>query len=201
MPVDEAPSRPAVTAFGEIDLDTPSYAEIRRRAQARRAVYLRRRLRRVGAWLAALSRHASARAASRVPASRSTRWLRPELLGCVALTTLSVAMIGWPALYAQMRPCRTEPAVLAPGSDLAVTMTVSHSAACSIATRPTNVTVDDLDIAVAPKHGNIALRGRTGVTYRPGREFTGDDFFAFALRGKSDAGHKRSLVQVRVIVK
>jgi hypothetical protein len=200
VPVAEkTPSRPTAIELGTIDLDNPSYAEICRHAHARRAAYLRTLFRRIAARLAVLSKHAPARVASGVPASRPTVWPRPELFGCVALTALAAAMIGWPALHAGMRPCQTEPVVLAPGTDLAVTMTVWHSAACSISTRAENVTVDDLK--VAPQHGDLALRGRTGVIYRPAREFTGDDFFAFALRGRADAGDESSLVRVRVIVK
>jgi hypothetical protein len=202
VPADEeTPSCPAAVASGATDHDHPSYAEIRRCAEARRAAHVQRLFRRIAARLTALSKRLPARVTAAVASSRPSVWLRPELLGCVALTSLAAAVIAWPGLYAATRPCRAEPMVLTPGTDLAVTMTVSHRAACSVSTRAENVTIDGLDVAVAPQHGDLALRGRTGVTYRPAREFTGDDFFAFALHRRSDAGDANSLVRVHVIVR
>jgi hypothetical protein len=202
---EETPSRPTVSGPGPSDLAFPSYAEIHRRAQARRAAYVWKLLRRIFATPTTRPRRASTGAstptASGTSTSAPTVWRRPELFGCVALVALMGAVTAWPGLDAGTRPCRTDPLVLAPGADLALTMTVAHNAACSVSTRAENVTVADLKLAVAPQHGDLALRGRTGVTYRPSHEFTGDDFFAFELRRRSLAGDENSLVRVRVIVK
>jgi Bacterial Ig domain len=75
--------------------------------------------------------------------------------------------------------------VLGFGADLDVKMTLSHNAACAIWTNAASISVKDVTITAAPQHGTLALRGRTGVTYRPARGFTGTDSFAFTLQSTS----------------
>jgi hypothetical protein len=198
----EAPVFRAVTDPSGSGFRHMSYAEIRRRAHARRAAYLRAACRRFAALLTAMTTHIRApalrRSASGTSARRATVWQRREVFGCVALAALAVAMVEVPP---GLRPCRTEPAVLRSATDVEATMTVARGGACAIWTRAENISVDDLSIEVAPQHGNLALRGRTGVTYRPARTFTGDDFFAYTLHGRSDAQDASSVVRVRVSVK
>lgn len=202
----EALRRRAVTAFGSVGPNDVSYADIRRRAQARRAAYLTTMCRRIVASLKALPTRRRAPNLSGVAGGMSTRgatvWQRPELFGCVALAALLLSMIEGPS-FNSMGPaqCRTEPGVLAFGADMNATMTVSHNAACAIWTKTGNLSISDVKIAVPPQHGTLVLRGRTGVTYRPAGQFTGNDFFAFALSGRSDARDKMSLVRVGVTVK
>jgi hypothetical protein len=133
------------------------------------------------------------------PAARA--WQRPELLGCVAVTGLALAMIGWPSFNAGIRPCWTEPAVLAPGARLDVRMAVSHNAACSVWSKVNAGSIGDVRIAVPPQHGTLALRGRSGVTYRPAPGFTGRDFFDFSLGATSPVRGEASLVHVDVTVR
>jgi hypothetical protein len=126
---------------------------------------------------------------------------RPEAFGHVALAALVLATVGGLALStAGPHTCRTAPAVLASGTDVDVKMTVARNAACAISAKAVNVPVIDLEIAVPPQHGMLTLRGRTGVTYRPGREFTGEDSFSFALRGAPAGRDGASLVRVQVSV-
>jgi hypothetical protein len=129
----------------------------------------------------------STAAGASAPAARA--WQRPELFGCIALAALVLAMVEEPVLNAAGgRPCHTEPAILAPGIDRDVRMTVSHGAACAIWTKAANISVQDVTVTVPPQHGTLALRGRTGVTYRPARGFRGNDFFSFTLQSASAAG-------------
>jgi hypothetical protein len=132
-------------------------------------------------------------------ASRPIVWGRPQLFACVGLATLA-AMIGLPSFNADMRPCWTEPAVLASGAEVAAKMTVAHNAACALSTKLQSITAHDVRIEVPPQHGTLALRGRSGVTYRPESKFTGNDFFAYTLRSRS-ARDNMSFVRVSVTVK
>lgn len=186
-------------------------AEQRRRAAAAaqealsgRAAYLRALFRRTAAWFIALPKRTPTSAPSGVAGdmsgSRPRVWRRPELFGCVALTGVALAMIGAPFMGAGARPCRTEPAGLTPGANLEVRMTVSHNAACAIWTKAEAVAFDEFHVTVPPKHGSVAPRGRTGVSYRPAPQFTGEDLFAFTLHGRLDARDNSSLVRVRVTV-
>jgi hypothetical protein len=146
-------------------------------------------------------RRRAAAAADGVVASHAKVWYRPGLFGCVALAALGLAVAG-PALnVAGMRPCRTTPPVLTPGTDLDVRMVVSHAAACAIWAKAGSISVDDTTITTTPQHGTLVPRGRTGVTYRPSHGFIGDDFFAFAWRKKPGGRGETSSVQVRVTVK
>jgi hypothetical protein len=106
-------SRRVVTELGRVSINFSSYDEIRRRAHARRAVYLTAVVRNVVARLTALPRRSAVTAASGVAggvvASGTTAGHRPALFGCGALAALGLAIAG-PALNAaDMRPCRTTP--------------------------------------------------------------------------------------------
>jgi hypothetical protein len=90
--------------------------------------------------------------------------------------------------------------VLALGGDLDVTMTLSHNAACAIWANAASISVNDVTITTAPQHGTLALRGRTGVTYRPARGFTGSDSFAFMLQSTSGPGSAALTARVHATV-
>jgi hypothetical protein len=139
--------------------------------------------------------------ASAISTSQRALWHRPELLGWMALAALAGTVVGAPSFDAGMRPCRTEPAVLASAAEVAAKMTVAHNAACAIWTKVRSASIDDVEIATPPRHGTLALRGRSGVTYRPAPQFAGNDFFAFTLRGHADARDNMSFVRVSVTVK
>jgi hypothetical protein len=176
-------------------------AEIYRRAQVRRAAYLKVLLLRIVATITALPKRAAAPNARRITASRRIAWQRPQLFGCVALTALAGAMIGSPFVRASAGPCRTEPAVLAPGVNADVRMTVSHNAACSIWAKANVVSGSGLRLAAPPQHGTLASRGRSGFTYRPAPGFTGSDSFAFSSRGTPQLRGEATLVHVDVTVR
>jgi len=143
--------------------------------------------------------HAQAAAIAGGP-SGAPVWQRRELFGCVALAALGLGLAGPMLNAAGPRPCQTQPALLTPGADLDVRMTVAHNAACAIWSRADNVSVRDLTITTPPQHGTLALRGRTGVTYRPAGGFNGEDAFAFAIHGTRHARHQLSRVRVQVTV-
>jgi hypothetical protein len=134
-------------------------------------------------------------------AGRQARWRWSQLFGCVALVGMIGAMVAAASFNPGIRPCRAEPAVLGSGAELAAVMTVSHNSACAIGAKTQSISASDANIEVAPQHGTLALRGRSGVTYRPAPEFTGNDFFAFTLRARSEARDTMSFVRVSVTVK
>jgi hypothetical protein len=196
-------SRRAAAESGWVGFSDRSYAEIRTRAQARRAAYMTAVLRRGIAWLGALPRRSPTAATSGLAggiSARAAAWQHPELFGYVALAALALAIAGPMLNAAATRPCQTEPALFRPEGDLTVKMTVSHNAACAIWAKAENISMRDLTITMAPQHGTLALRGRTGVTYRAAGQFSGEDFFAFALRGTRDGRDQVSVVRVPVTV-
>ena len=75
-----------------------------------------------------------------------------------------------------------------------------HNAACAIWAKPNSITVNDAIITKAPLHGTLALRGRTGVIYRPADQSGGEDFFAFALRGTQDTRDQVCLFRAHVTI-
>jgi hypothetical protein len=119
---------------------------------------------------------------------RQAVWQRTEVFGCVALAALALALLEGPMSAVGAHPCRTDPVMLASGADLDVIMTLSHNAACAIRANPQGLSVKDVTITTVPQHGTLALRGRTGVTYRPAHGFAGRDSFAFTLQSASGSG-------------
>jgi hypothetical protein len=199
----EASSGRAAIESAWVGLNNGSFDEIRRRAQARRVAYLTALVRRGTAWLRTLPRRTAAPAGNvaRGASPRAAAWQRSEVFGCVALAALALAFFEAPSPNAVgARPCRTEPAVLAPSGDFDVTMTLSHNAACAIWAHAASISVKDVTITTAPQHGTVALRGRTGVTYRPARGFTGTDSFAFTLHSTSASGGAALTARVHATV-
>jgi hypothetical protein len=140
-------------------------------------------------------RRRSLPAAPTAPSSRS--WL----LGCIALLVVVAGIVAAQRFEASMGPCHTVPALPGAGAEPAMRMTVAHNAACAIGARIQTIAGNEVKIEVPPQHGTLALRGRSGVTYRPTAEFTGNDFFAFTQRGHSPARDNMSFVRVSVTVK
>ena len=149
-------------------------------------------------------RSAAAAQAARAPVTREPGWVASlwqwPALGCVALAASLLGAFAAPS-FGPAPACRTEPAVLGIAADLDVRMIVAHNGACAVWSKADNIAINDVAIATAPQHGTLALRGRTGVTYRPAPHFTGEDSFAFTLHGQSDARDHSSLVRVQVTVR
>lgn len=142
----------------------------------------------------------SSGAAAARPAAGSQGWRRSQLFGCLALGALVLGMVEWPAPD-RVRPCLIEPMSLTPGTDVDVKMTVSHNATCAVWSKTQDISVNDLQITVLPQHGTLALRGRSGVSYRPAPGFIGRDRFAFSVSGPSQARGQASLVRADVDVR
>ncbi|MCZ7661415.1 MAG: hypothetical protein M5U07_28005 [Xanthobacteraceae bacterium] len=96
--------------------------------------------------------------------------------------------------------CRNDPARIVFGETFEVAMRVRTDRACALSLRLGGAAVDALEVTRAPAHGALVPRGRTGVIYRPGRAFAGEDFFSFTLHGQSALYKGASTVRVRVAV-
>ena len=126
---------------------------------------------------------------------------RPRILGALAVAAASVVLIG--AASSELAPpigCRAEPVALAAGVDADATMTLRGGMACSLWVKTSTASIEQLDIIAPPSHGVVIARGRTGVIYRPARQFTGEDSFVFTLRAKSARFDRTSVVRVGVTV-
>jgi hypothetical protein len=135
------------------------------------------------------------------PAARPTpvsdkmsKWLVWGLLAA------SAAAIVWSTIGAA-RDCRFKPIALTLGLDTQISAIVPRGVPCSVRTLTGDATVADLAIHSPPRHGDLAPRGRTGVFYRPDPKFTGEDSFAFALRGGPGSSRTESVIRVQVTVK
>ena len=154
---------------------------------------------------ATASARADSPATQRKPANatgdRATQ-RRMVLLGCLAL--LGALSFGIAARALHVRPaaeCQSAPVRLALGSHTGATMTMGAGAACAIALTGIDLTVNELAVLTAPRHGKVAPRGRTGVVYRADSGYRGEDTFDFAVRGRSDGEDGISVVRVQVTVR
>jgi len=166
----------------------PSFTDLRRRAEAERAAYLRALL-------------AQIRAAWWDPLKVAFR-KRPEIFGCVILVAVFAVLFGARS-WGLVGPadCRTDPISLAFGPEINATMTTPPGRACLLSIKVTSASIDQLEIISAPQHGAVTARGHTGMIYRPEREFVGNDSFAFALRNNNAARRDQpTLIRVRVSV-
>jgi hypothetical protein len=103
-------------------------------------------------------------------------------------------------LQAPLHGCLIDTGYPQATSQADVNMRVREGMACAVLVRTGSAVVSDLRIVAGPVLGTVSQRGRTGVIYRAGRTFHGDDTFAFELRGR-DAQHDfTSLVHVAVTV-
>jgi hypothetical protein len=125
-----------------------------------------------------------------------------RLIGIGGLLVLMVLAAAWSSGLASLlrsNECRSWPALPVFGETDA-SMVVRGSVACPIAVQAPSLAVDELKMTTLPANGTVTARGRTGVTYRPGTNFKGEDFFAFTMRGHVAAQEGTALVRVRVTV-
>ena len=115
----------------------------------------------------------------------------------VGLSLVCAGAMVWTGILGA-RDCRVEPIPLALGRHSDVPIALPANRPCAILVKAGSTPLDDITIDAPPQHGTLALRGRTGVVYRPDRGFKGDDAFVFTLRSSS-AGAS-SVVRVRAVV-
>jgi len=147
---------------------------------------------------------------SRSPATASSRphvvyhpdVVAGRLIAIGALLMLMFLAVAWSSGLASLlrsNDCHSWPALPVFGETDA-SMVVHGAVACPIAVQAPSLAVDELKMTTLPENGTVTARGRTGVTYRPGTNFKGEDFFAFTLHGHSAAREGTSLVRVHVTV-
>lgn len=127
---------------------------------------------------------------------------RTVVLGCLA--ALGMLAVGFALRSLDARPlaeCRSGPVRLAFGSETTAAVTTGAGVPCAISIVTPGASIDDLKVAMAPRHGTITPRGRAGVTYRPDVKYRGEDTFDLALRGRSDSGQGFAIVRVQVNVR
>jgi hypothetical protein len=98
------------------------------------------------------------------------------------------------------RDCRVEPIALALGRQSNVPIALPADAPCTILVKAGSAVLDGITIDAPPRHGTLALRGRTGVVYRPNPGFRGDDAFAFSLHRRSGTVPDSAAIQVRAVI-
>jgi hypothetical protein len=129
----------------------------------------------------------------------TTRLAYAALFLAIGVVMLVLAIPG--AMQIPLSGCRNDPGRLVFGETFEVEMNLSRNTACPVLLRPGSASVDKLEITTLPRHGALAPRGRTGVIYRADRNYKGEDFFAFAMRGQSAAYNGTSVVRVHVQVR
>jgi hypothetical protein len=118
----------------------------------------------------------------------------------IALGAACVCAAVWTtALGAGGCPSAPVPVVL--GTDAGAALSMTNGAACTVLLRTGSAVLDDLTIDIPPQHGTVVARGRTGVVYRPHRQFQGEDRFAFTVRGRLGPTFEFSVVRVQVNVR
>lgn len=126
---------------------------------------------------------------------------RVTLGAWIGLLAIVGALITARAFAAGPAECRTLPNATLFRPETNATMTLKAGTACSIWLRPSAAAVERIELVTPPAHGVVTPRGRTGMVYRANANFSGEDFFAFALHGRSSAysgaGHVRVRVNVR----
>jgi Bacterial Ig domain len=118
----------------------------------------------------------------------------------VGLGAVCVVAMVWVGM-AGAPNCHVQPMPLALGTESSASITIPANTPCTVTVAAGGTSIEEIAIDVMPRHGTATLRGRTGVTYRPAPRFTGDDSFAFSIRGRAGSTTGRSLVQVRATVK
>ena len=98
------------------------------------------------------------------------------------------------------RDCRAKPIPLALGLDAEASIAMPANTPCTILVRLGSVALDGITIDAPPERGTLTPRGRTGVVYRPHRDFKGDDTFAFSLHGRSSSVRETSIIRVRASI-
>jgi len=154
------------------------------------------------AWRRIHTIYEAVQAACDVPAIVKPLKFDGELIaGWLLLVGLFVAGVGIERILSSTPSyCRVNSAYPLMHSDADVAMIVKSGMSCPVLVRTGDAIINDLKIISAPQHGVVVDRGRTGVIYRAGRGFYGEDFFAFELRGKVRAHEIVSIVRVAVTV-
>jgi hypothetical protein len=127
-----------------------------------------------------------------------------RLIAIGAVLLLMFAAVAWAsglASFLRHSECRSWPTLLVFGQETDASLLVRGTVPCSLALQAPSLAVDELKMATLPENGTVMSRGRTGVTYLPGRNFKGDDFFAFTVHGRSALQEGTSLVRVHVSVR
>lgn len=121
------------------------------------------------------------------------------LIGCfslLAMLALWVATLlsnaGAPAR------CSATPVRPAFGAETIAAMTAAPGNPCIVFLQPTAGPLEELAVATPPSHGIVAVRGRTGVTYRAEARYRGEDAFVLRLRNREGGV---ATVRVRVEVR
>lgn len=110
---------------------------------------------------------------------------------CAALWTQALGAVG----------CHVAPVPVTLGVDANAAVSMPAGAPCTVILRTGQAMIEDLTVTVSPAHGTVAARGRTGVVYRPQRQFRGDDRFSFSVRGRLGPAFETSVVRVQVSVR
>ena len=117
---------------------------------------------------------------------------------CAAILGLGLA---WRLALPPPAACDPAPLVFHIGRDIDTDLALRAGAQCPVYVLPGQAALDQPVVTQAPLHGSIALRGHTGVTYRPDPGFHGDDIFAVALNGRTPDRAGAMTIRVRVAVK
>ena len=128
------------------------------------------------------------------PLSASARLL--PVWSFVAFSALCVVVIIIAGTMSS-HECRVMPIQLKLGIDPEISVRMPAGTACPITAKIGSAVIDEIAITDPPERGALALRGRTGVIYRPHASFTGEDAFAFSLASRSNARTTTSVIRVR----
>jgi hypothetical protein len=120
-------------------------------------------------------------------------------VGLVATAVIGAAIVMIGA--APFASCTVQPVALRFGENAVTQMIVTKGSRCSLQVETGAARIEELTIASQAGHGDVLSRGRTGVIYQPIAHFTGEDSFAFDLRGRTARGHAKMTVRVTVLVK
>jgi hypothetical protein len=116
------------------------------------------------------------------------------------LTMLFIVCVIWYFELSKPVGCQTSPLYFRLGSEAEATMTMRANARCPVYVHTGSATIDEPLAVVDPAHGVLVPRGHSGVYYRPERNFTGQDYFAIVLNGKSGTQSGAMTVRVNVLV-
>ena len=126
-----------------------------------------------------------------------SRW-RAELIGAALLMGLLAAATTKGPHHVQGCSIDTVPPRF--GGETETSMRLARGMECSIWLRTGRVSIEDLAIVKSPANGSLRMRGRSGVIYKAAKNVTGDDAFAFEVKGHDGALAKSALIRVRVNV-
>ena len=118
----------------------------------------------------------------------------------IALGAACVSAALWTHAFGAVG-CHVAPVPVTLGANADTSVAMPAGAPCTVILRTGQAVVEDLTVTVPPQHGTVVARGRTGVVYRPQRQFRGDDRFAFAVSGRLGPAFETSVVRVHVTVR